>query len=62
MSRMDDEPREPMHCAACGKEIAGANVCFVCFPTLDMKKKDYFCDECWETKHKHRRRRTDDSL
>jgi hypothetical protein len=53
----DDEPREPMFCAKCKKQIDGAAVCFVCFPTLNMKTKDYLCDDCWELVHKHRRRR-----
>lgn len=46
-----------MKCAKCAKEISGANVCFVCFPTLNMKAKDYLCDECWEPAHRHRRPR-----
>jgi len=40
MGPMDEEPREPMFCAKCKIEIKGAAVCFVCFPTLNMKKKD----------------------
>ena len=31
----------------------GASVCFVCNPNPpDMTDKDYFCEACWEKKHK----------